>query len=431
MITETLKEEDVDSFECSKTLSEEKISMEDNTDDDDDNDYKLALEKLWGKEIANYYLNPNHQKSIKQSNDKYYLIGGYPNGMLHGSRIPFNYELKPWLLNIPHSNMKQSGSSKVPNIIDLLKYHIGTNYSAQYLWNLLRYKSYEQLINYEKQLSHEDYNTYASFTYEYVLSKKQKPPLCDFIRHNPSNSLIHIMKQLKSSSIKKKLHQMNLSTLWANRNQDQFRILSYQQDLKDTIKTMATNNFYSSSSSLLNNQMNQKQVNELISLYPILKDKHNETFIDNDLQPLENYFPDYPEIKDSIKKEFKLPNVKTMKKRATKSLDHLSFWHANQSIKSPNKTDIKYQSINNKQEKLSYQPKSPREQFDLSISNSSNHKKLKPLCWSDLFENNKQKDYSKFNELFTSLPSDNSRSQSIYPSFVKKTLWKPSKAIVS
>ncbi|CAH8601256.1 unnamed protein product [Schistosoma bovis] len=482
MTTETLKEEDIGNCECSEKISEEKISIED-TDDDDD--YKLTLKNLWGTDIANYFLNPNFQKTTKiktitnqsitnqsipnQSINDNLFIGGYPNGMLHGARIPFHYKLKSWLFDLKQINMNQSidnrksiksiksiKSMKCPiishspirtnsvfNLIDLLKYHIGTNYSAQYLWNLLRYKSYEQLINYEKQLTNEEQITYSAFTHEYVLKGKEKPPLCDFIRENPSNSLMNIMKQLKSPSIEKQLRKMNLSVSWANRNQDQFRMISFQQNLKDAIKSIETNQF---TSTLLNHhqlklkheldsnlKLNDQQVDQLMSFYPTLKNKQNETFIDNDIQPLENYFPDYSKIQDSIKKVSKLPNSESMTKKSTKSFDHLSFWHANQSIKSPKKTEIKYQSINNKQEKTSYQLKPLRKPSNISISTSPVNKKLQPLCWSDLLETNKQKrDYSKhISELYSSLSNENSRNNSMDCSFIKKTLWKPAKAIVS
>lgn len=192
-----------------KTYFSSQISIED-TDDDD---YKLTLKNLWGTDIANYFLNPNFQKTTKiktitnqsitnqsipnQSINDNLFIGGYPNGMLHGARIPFHYKLKSWLFDLKQINMNQSidnrksiksiKSMKCPiishspirtnsvfNLIDLLKYHIGTNYSAQYLWNLLRYKSYEQLINYEKQLTNEEQITYSAFTHEYVLKGKEK-----------------------------------------------------------------------------------------------------------------------------------------------------------------------------------------------------------------------------------------------------------------
>ncbi|CAH8613240.1 unnamed protein product [Schistosoma haematobium] len=424
MTTETLKEEDIGNCEYSEKISEEKISIED-TDDDDD--YKLTLKNLWGTDIANYFLNPNFQKTTKiksitnqsianQSINDNLFIGGYPNGMLHGARIPFHYKLKSWLFDLKQINMNQSidnrksiksiksmksmKSIKCPiishlptrtnsifNLIDLLKYHIGTNYSAQYLWNLLRYKSYEQLINYEKQLTNEEQITYSAFTHDYVLKGKEKPPLCDFIRENPSNSLMNIMKQLKSPSIEKQLRKMNLSVSWADRNQDQFRMISFQQNLKDAIKSIENNQF---TSSLLNHhqlkikheldsnlKLNDQQVDQLMSFYPTLKNKQNETFIDNDIQPLEK-------------------------------------------------------SINNKQEKTSYQLKSLRKPSNISISTSSVDKKLQPLCWSDLLETNKQRDYSKhISGLYSSLSNENSRNNSMDCSFIKKTLWKPAKAIVS
>ncbi|CAI2731896.1 unnamed protein product [Schistosoma spindalis] len=353
-----------------------------------------------------------------------------------------NYLRKRKSIKCSINSQSSIKTNNIMNIIDLLKYHMGTNYSAQYLWNLLRYKSYEQLINYEKQLTKEEQMTYNAFTYEYVLKGKEKPPLCDFIRENPSNSLNNVMKQLKSPSIEKQLRKMNLSVSWANRNQDQFRMISFQQNLKDAIKSIESNNF---SSSLLNHQtdtksqldsnskLNSQQVDQLMSFYPILKKKQNQTFIDNDIQPLENYFPDYSKIQDSIKKVSKLRNNETMTKKSTKSFEHLSFWHANQSIKSPNKTEIKYQSINNKQQKTSYQLKSSRSPYNIPKSTSSLDKKLQPLCWSDLLTNNKQKDYSKnISGLFTpSLSNENSRNNSMDYSFLKKTLWKPAKAIVS
>lgn len=91
-----------------------------------------------------------------------------------------------------------------------------------------------------------------------------------------------------------------------------------------------------------------------------------------------------------------------------------------------------FRSINNKQEKTSYQLKSLRKPSNISISTSSIDKKLQPLCWSDLLETNKQRDYSKhISGLYSSLSNENSRNNSMDCSFIKKKLWKPAKAIVS
>ncbi|KAH8874632.1 hypothetical protein KSF78_0008457 [Schistosoma japonicum] len=231
MIPETIEEDNTDKSLCNEMSSNEQISIEDNNDS-----CKLLFTKLWGKEIAEYFLNPNFQKTSKiQTNshrtstinesNEHLLLGGYPNGMLHGARIPFRSNLKSCLFNL----------------IDLLKYHMGTNYGAQYLWYLLRHKSYEQLINFEKQLTKEQIITFSAYTHDSVL-------------HGNEN-LIDVMKQLKASDIEKQLRKINLSVSWANRNQDQFRIVSFQQDLKDAIKSIEANNFDSSS---LNDQFKEQ-----------------------------------------------------------------------------------------------------------------------------------------------------------------------------
>ncbi|VDQ16774.1 unnamed protein product [Trichobilharzia regenti] len=119
------------------------------------------------------------------------------------------------------------------------------------------------------------------------------PPLCDFIRENPSSSLSNVLKNLKAPHLEKKLRKVNLAASWAKRNQDQFRILSFQQDLKDAIKTIEDNNFSSSLKGQqvenlnLKAKINRQKANELVSLCPSLKNKQYASFIDSDLQPLE------------------------------------------------------------------------------------------------------------------------------------------------
>ncbi|KAK4468860.1 hypothetical protein MN116_008024 [Schistosoma mekongi] len=474
MITETMEEDNTNKSLCNEMSSNEQISIEDNNNDS----CKLLFTKLWGNETAEYFLNPNFQKiskiqtnsnrtSIINEANEHLLLGGYPNGMLHGARIPFRSNLKSWLFNIQindkiNNQIKQcyttnlvntttntttnlrSRSNSVFNLIDLLKYHMGTNYGAQYLWHLLRHKSYEQLINFEKHLTKEQIVTFSAYTHDNVLHGNKNPPLCDFIRINPSHKLINVMKQLKASDIEKQLRKINLSVSWANRNQDQFRIISFQQDLKDAIKSIEANNFDSSS---LNDQfkeqfdinlkMNHQKANQLISICPTLQMKQQATFIDNDFQPLENFFPEYTKLQNPIKKEVISSNHhvtssidKIRKSKVNKSFNHLTFWNKSQIMKSNNKSiDINNnQSINNKQTKDLHHAKSSIQQNIISMSSLPKDNKLQPLCWSDLFQQN----HSEVIQLSSLLSKDNSTNEiNSTTGFIKKSIWRPANSIVS
>ncbi|CAH8538425.1 unnamed protein product [Schistosoma turkestanicum] len=508
MVMATVKEDSVDNSGVNEKSSEDQIPTAEEINDDahndhdehddgeeedvDEEEHEFLLKQLWGKEIANYFLNPNFQKSSSktqtistESTER--LLGGYPNGMLHGARIPFHPELKPWLFDDIKPSLADSTDDGVMkrkrkkmkkqsrrrhslppslkdtnkfDLIDLLRHHMGVNYGAQHLWNLLRYKSYEQLNNLEKQLIQAKQDTFTAFTHECLLWRNKKPPLCDFIRENPSKTLSHVMNQLKAPSTELKLRKHQLSVTWANRNQDQFRILSFQQHLKDAIKSIEQNNFdnlsmrskpYLAEDDETNAHLkisNQK-AHELLSLRPELKTKQNETFIGKDLQHLENYFPDYSQIKDSVQKQFKPSNLELDTTNSTKTFNHLSFWNTGQPMKLTNKTEIKYQLNDTKPVKKPFHQsklflrQQPTLNAPMSIMSTIMDTKLQPLCWSDLLAKYAHKTYTTTDNtnttdelLFTasSLTNKNSiddDSMIQSSSFTKKPLWQPAEAIVS
>nr|CAH8863896.1 unnamed protein product [Trichobilharzia regenti] len=445
------------------TYSNDKQMTPNNEDDDDDNYYKKILDDLWGQETADYFCHPNFQKSssiksidkdLLTSNDnekgERLLLGGYPNGMLRGARIPFRSDIKSWLFDLQNNERllsdksisskrrlstffnnnynkhRKSRANSVFNIIDLLKLHLGENPGAQQLWNLLRCKSYEQLTDFEKQLTKEEQFTYAAFTHEYMSLENKKPPLCDFIRENPSSSLSNVLKNLKAPHLEKKLRKVNLAASWAKRNQDQFRILSFQQDLKDAIKTIEDNNFSSSLKGQqvenlnLKAKINRQKANELVSLCPSLKNKQYASFIDSDLQPLENYFPEYSKARSPVKDEEKPLRLKREEK-----LPGISFW-----------SSVQPTALQQSNEQESLQPiikptkhRSKYNKSNVHSKNSSSDNKLQPLCWSDVIAQMHQ----NYSEEALLTPSSNGSVDGSNTShcFVKKTLWKPGKAIAS
>ncbi|CAH8611382.1 unnamed protein product [Heterobilharzia americana] len=333
MIAEVSREESLE-----ESVRSEASSSKQNSDEGDDRYLKKFLDDFWGPETADYFLHPNFQKSSsvkpkdkESTSDKEtaqcIILGGYPNGMLRGARIPFRSDLKPWLFDIPTNERRRDKSSikrrlsvfynnnqhfrrasrakSACSLIDLLKLHLGENLGAHHLWDLLRRKSYEKLTDFEKSLTKEDQFTFAAFTHEYISCRNKNPniqqrketstmpPLCDFVRENPSYSLTNVINNLKAPEMEKQLRKVNLAISWANRNQDQFRIISFQQDLKDAIKSIEEGNFSSTvKNHVMNNfnpniKVNRQKADELVSLCPSLKNKQYSTFIDRNLQPLE------------------------------------------------------------------------------------------------------------------------------------------------
>ncbi|CAL8103701.1 unnamed protein product [Calicophoron daubneyi] len=231
--------------------------------------YQEYIKNLWGKKVADYFLHPCFQSSATASasrrqstcrdNAEPILLGGYPNGMLRGARVQFRPDLKTWLT--APTDMKQflerresiyrRGSlanllnqasvttlrkpNSVNSLLESLRIRAGGNPGATKLWDLLRTKSYDMLVGLENQMSANERHTFAAFVQERALAGDQKPPLCDFVRENPSSSLIEVIKHLKAPKAEKNFRKMRAMVSWAERNRDQFKIVAYQHDLKDML----------------------------------------------------------------------------------------------------------------------------------------------------------------------------------------------------
>ncbi|CAH8582607.1 unnamed protein product [Heterobilharzia americana] len=405
MIAEVSREESLE-----ESVRSEASSSKQNSDEGDDRYLKKFLDDFWGPETADYFLHPNFQKSSSvKPKDKE------------------STNLKPWLFDIPTNERRRDKSSikrrlsvfynnnqhfrrasrakSACSLIDLLKLHLGENLGAHHLWDLLRRKSYEKLTDFEKSLTKEDQFTFAAFTHEYISCRNKKPPLCDFVRENPSYSLTNVINNLKAPEMEKQLRKVNLAISWANRNQDQFRIISFQQDLKDAIKSIEEGNFSSTvKNHVMNNfnpniKVNRQKADELVSLCPSLKNKQYSTFIDRNLQPLENYFPEYCKTESRVKQKDKT-KIKMLAKKPEER--------------------IQQNSVKKQDAVLSKHSKSTIPSISSSIES-----KLQPLCWSDLITQMKQ------TCLDDTSRNDNINESESYNCFVKKTLWKPANSIAS
>lgn len=62
-----------------------------------------------------------------------------------------------------------------------------------------------------------------------------QPPLCDFVRENPSANLAVTMTKLKAPRMEKRFRQIQAMAKWAERNQAQLSTMAYQHDLRDML----------------------------------------------------------------------------------------------------------------------------------------------------------------------------------------------------
>ncbi|TGZ66582.1 hypothetical protein CRM22_005255 [Opisthorchis felineus] len=226
------------------------------------------LENLWGADAVNYFFNPTfiptgktssaEENSTKIAPFDQLTIGGYPNGLLHGSRVPFHPELNPWLLQPIEPELLRRRKSEcarrpslalltserrmsalrpvgVSGLIETLRLHAGVNPGATNVWEVLRSRSYKLLQNLEKA-NEKSNETFAVFTREYVLSGREKPPLCDFIRTNTSGHLAQTMRHLKAHGAEKQFRKTKAMVAWAERNQEHLQIILQQHDIRDKLE---------------------------------------------------------------------------------------------------------------------------------------------------------------------------------------------------
>ncbi|OON22630.1 hypothetical protein X801_01460, partial [Opisthorchis viverrini] len=226
------------------------------------------LENLWGADAVNYFFNPTFTPTGKTSSAEekatriapfdQLTIGGYPNGLLHGSRVPFHPELKPWLLHPIEPELIRRRKSEcarrpslalltserrmsvlkpvgVSGLIDTLRLHAGVNPGATNVWEVLRSRSYKLLQKLEKA-DEKSNETFAVFTREYALSERKKPPLCDFIRTNTSGHLAQTMRHLKAHGAEKQFRKTKAMVAWTERNQEHLKMVLQQHDIRDKLE---------------------------------------------------------------------------------------------------------------------------------------------------------------------------------------------------
>ncbi|GAA36420.2 hypothetical protein CLF_111358 [Clonorchis sinensis] len=225
------------------------------------------LENLWGADVVNYFFNPTfiptgktssaEEKATKIAPFDQLTIGGYPNGLLHGSRVPFQPELKPWLLQPIEPELLRRRKSEcarrpslalltserrmsvlkpvgVSGLIETLRLHAGVNPGATNVWEVLRSRSYKLLQNLE-EANEKSNETFTVFTRECVLSGREKPPLCDFIRTNTSGHLAQTMKHLKAHGAEKQFRKTKAMVGWAEHNQEHLKMILHQHDIRDKL----------------------------------------------------------------------------------------------------------------------------------------------------------------------------------------------------
>ncbi|VDP74431.1 unnamed protein product [Echinostoma caproni] len=274
---EPVKEENAESV-----LAVDGTSIEDpkkNLDEDDSESdlHEQYLEKLWGPDAVSYFFHPvffrssrnsakHRQARVTEDSTEPLILGGYPTGMLQGARIPFRMDLSPWLSEpVSFENLGSLNStsgrresiyrrwstislastlsvsqgihrpSSVFTLLDMLRLHTGGNPGAHRVWEFLRNKSNGLLAEKEQELDADGRQTFSAFTREQVLNGQLRPPLCDFVRSNPSASLAEAMGRLKAPSMEKQFRQIQVMAKWAERNQTQFRTMAYQHDLRDML----------------------------------------------------------------------------------------------------------------------------------------------------------------------------------------------------
>ncbi|THD22516.1 hypothetical protein D915_006638 [Fasciola hepatica] len=267
--------------ECQKdnTIADE---IDNKKSNENDNEAEIEFHeqymgKLWGSDAVSYFFHPVFHRSnrasarrrqtlVSDETTEPLILGGYPTGMLQGARIPFKMDLSPWILepidcgsssDLSLSSVRRDSSSRrwstmslastvlstsaprrpssVFTLLDVLRLHTGGNPGARRVWEFLRTKSNDLLTKKQEELDADGRDTYSAFTRETVLKGNLKPPLCDFVRSNPSANLAITMTKLKAPRMEKQFRQIQAMAKWAERNQAQFCTMAYQHDLRDML----------------------------------------------------------------------------------------------------------------------------------------------------------------------------------------------------